>query len=226
MRWLAVLVFSWASVQAGAMELFDDGKFVAQAVRGYQIQKGDTLGGYPVYRPEVAILGSTDVSHATAGGQLAVPMPVINLVYRSNGQWAAVQTTTVSAGANSTNGWSGDPCGGEAIVKINRVRGHLDRCAVARFQPIEIGGEKQTVLTLEFVETNSGGRYYGTSIVVNLFALGLTVDAIADEASAAHTALKAWMPTMLDAIVLAAGFNKPANAFDSVPPIWRLLAAK
>lgn len=221
-RWLAVMVSLLLSVHAAGTELFEDGKFVAEAVRGYQMQLGDTLGGYILYRPESSTLARTDVT-STTGGDMSLRMPFVTQVYAPEGKWQAVQTTMVTLGSNSTRGWSGDPCGGEHIAKINRIRGHLDRCAIARFKPLDLAGGSQTVLELNFVETNSGGRYYELNFLINLVGLGVPVDVVADEKTVQHLALKAWMADMLNAVVVAAGYNKPANAFDGVAAPWKVI---
>jgi hypothetical protein len=222
MRWFAVLVLALASVHVGAVELFEDGKFDAQFVRGYQLQAGDTLGGYAIFRPEAAELLESGVDHAT-GGQFDQLLPWIVQKYASHRGWDAIQTTGVTVGASNTSGWRGDPCSGESIAKINRVRGRLDRCAIARFKPLGSGAQMQTVLELVFVESNAGGRYYELSFLINLIGRGLALDVIADERSAQNGALKSWMTTMLDAVVLAAGLQKPANAFEGVPAPWTVL---
>lgn len=223
MRWLFVLMFAVLSANAWAAELFDDEKFGAQFVPGYQLQAGDTVGGYVIYRPDVAELVQAGVSKAT-GGLFNQPIPWVVQKYKSSRGWDAIQTTAVTVGTSNTNGWSGDPCGGDAIAKINRVRGRLDRCVVARFKPLDSGAQKQTVLELVFVESNTGGRYYELAFLVNLVGKGLALDVIADEKSAQHGALKAWMETMLDAVVVAASHNKPANAFDGIRPVWTVLS--
>lgn len=221
-KWMA-WVLAAVGVQAGAMELFEDGKFSAQAVSAYAMQPGDTLAGYAIFRPEPARLARTEIG-STTGGDHSLRMPYIVQVYEAPGRWFAVQTTTVTVGMNSTTGWGGDPCGGETIIKINRIRGRFDRCAIARLTPLALAGGDQTVLELKFTETNSGGRFYELVFLVNLVGNGITLDALTDEKGAVHAALKDWMGRMLDAVIVAAGYNKPGNAFDGVPPPWKVLA--
>ncbi|MDT8991313.1 hypothetical protein RQP54_10620 [Curvibacter sp. APW13] len=223
-RWLSVLAWMLVSAHAGAMELFEDGKFVAQAQPGYAVAPGDTLAGSTIYRPAAALLSKSGIAKAT-GGMFDKPMPWAVLVYADDHHWDAIQTMVVSVGADETNAWLGDPCEGESIVKINRVRGRLDRCAVARFKPLDIGGQQQTVLQLVFVESNVGGRRYELHFLVNLMARGVpTLDLLADSQSKPHVAMRAWMGTMLDAVVSAASHGKPTNAFDGVLAPWTVLA--
>lgn len=185
--------------------------------KGYKIQSNDTFGGYSIFAPDGDwMIINTSMSQTTMGaGPLKQPWVVMER-YQS-GKWVMAQSITLTIEQNSNAGWLGDPCGGEKIVKINIVRGSLDRCAVAVIKPIRIGGVQTDTLEILFLESNMGGRFYQSTFNIHYENLGLTHSTITDKSSEFNRRLKEWMGKFLDATIKAAGYDKPAGAFKDVP---------
>jgi hypothetical protein len=128
------------------------------------------------------------------------------------------QTITLTIQGNGSNsGWNGDPCAGEKIVKINFVRGRLDRCASAYIKTIRVGGVQTETLEINFLESNIGGRFYQSTLNINFDALGFNYQTVTGSSNEFNKKLKEWMGKFLEATVKAAGYDKPLNAFKDVP---------
>ena len=151
-------------------------------------------------------------------------MPTVWRVKRVNGV-AFGAATTVNAGRSPSRGWTGDPCGGDTIFKINVVRGMLDRCAVMRFTEIPIAGKKTTVLQAEAIETNDDGRYYRHTIFAVLDNLGLSSNSFLKGTPFEPQAM-AWLQQFLNATIKAADYNASASVFAAVPSFEELVTSK
>lgn len=225
MRSLFFLASAFVAFSAHALDFFQDGAINSEVQRGYKVRAGDTLAGYPIYQQGTWLFAGAGVGVAY-GGDADQKMPSLVLESYSDGRWLFGQIVTVTVGRSNTHGWQGAPCGGDNLVLINRVRGLVDRCAVARITPMPVAGKEISALEIVFTESNSGGRYYQLGFVVNYEALGITKAGLSNKDSELMGNLNRWMETMLDAVVVAAGYNKSANAFDKVPSLLGALQAE
>jgi hypothetical protein len=206
---------------ANAKELFPESVFPKYS----SVTVGDTLGGYPVYvdGPGWTYIGIR-VTSAT-GGTGSVQLPTVFRAKRVNGLLTFGAATTVNVGQGASGGWTGDPCGGDTIFKINVVRGRLDRCAVMRFTEVPIAGIKTPVLQAEAIETNNDGRYYKHIIFAVLGNLGLSSSTFLKGTSFEPQAM-AWLQQFLNATIKVADYDKPASAFSAVPSFEELITSK
>lgn len=120
-------------------------------------------------------------------------------------------------------GWTGDPCSGEKIAKVNQIRGRLDRCATAELMNLRIDGKPTDVLKIEFTETNNGGRFYSTAMFAIVEFYGLTVATVSSQDNEFNKRLSSWMGKMLAAVVKAADYEKPLDAYAGVPSLSSVL---
>jgi len=201
-----------------ALDFINGNQLNPLASKGYRVQSNDTFGGYSIFAPDGDwILSSTGIGQTT-GGTRALNQPFLRMERYQNGKWVMGQLITLTIEQDAaSSGWKGDPCAGEKIVKINFVRGRLDRCAVAVINPISIGGVQTNTLEILFIESNIGGRFYKSTFNIHYENLGLTYSAVTDKSSEFNRRLKEWMEKFLDATIKAAGYNKPTDAFKDVP---------
>jgi len=162
---------------------------------------------------------------SSTGGTTPVQLPTVFRAKRVNGVLTFGASTTVNVGQGPSGGWTGDPCGGDTIFKINVVRGMLDRCAVMRITEIPIAGVKTQVLQAEAIETNSDGRYYRHIIFAALGNLGLSPSSFLKGTPFEPQAM-AWLQQFLNATIKAADFNKSSSHFAALPSFEQLITAK
>lgn len=214
---LLLLVVMLFPLKAIALDFISGQQFNPLVSKGYRIQSNDTFGGYPIFAPDGDwIVFSTSVGQTT-GGSGPLKQPWLGMERYQNGKWVMGQMITLTIEQGFGGGWLGDPCAGEKIVKINFVRGSLDRCAVAVIKPISIGGVQTNTLEILFIESNTGGRLYKSTFNIHYENLGITYSTVMDKSSEFNQRLKEWMQKFLDATIKAAGYNKPADAFKDVP---------
>jgi hypothetical protein len=212
---LAVILFP---LKAIALDFVNGNQLNPLVSKGYKVQSNDTFGGYSIFAPDGDwIVSSTSIGQTT-GGTRALNQPFLGMQRYQNGKWVMGQIITLTIEQDGgMGGWKDDPCAGEKIVKINFVRGSLDRCAVAVIKPISIGGVQTNTLEILFIESNMGGRFYQSTFNIHYENLGLTYSAVTDKSSEFNRRLKEWMEKFLDATIKAAGYNKPVDAFKDVP---------
>ena len=216
---LASCLLGLVVLTANAKEIYPKSVFPKDSA----VEVGDTLAGKPIYVDGPGwTYASLYVGRSTGGSQ--IEMPTAWRVKRVNGV-AFGAATTVNAERSRTGGWSGDPCGGDTIFKINVVRGRLDRCAVMRFTEIPIAGKKTTVLQAEAIETNEGGRYYRHQIFAVLDNLGLSSNSFLKGTPFEPQAM-AWLQQFLNATIKAADYNASASVFAAVPSFEELVTSK
>lgn len=210
---------------ANAVDFVVDDKPNEQLASGYVVQEKDVVGGYPIFQADGGWrLVSTSISSAS-GPQRSLPMPQVLLNRTQSGKVVMSQSVRVTLyGDGASSGWTGDPCSGEKIVKINRLRGRLDRCATAELVNIRVDNKPTDILKIVFTETNSGGRYYSTTLYVNIEAVGLSYSVVTSKDNEFNSRLSSWMETMLDAVAKAAGYDKPLNAYAGVPSLSSVLS--
>ena len=162
---------------------------------------------------------------SSTGTAISVQLPTVYRAKRVNGVLTFGASTTVNVGQGPSGGWTGEPCGGDTIFKINVVRGMLDRCAVMRITEIPIAGVKTQVLQAEAIETNSDGRYYRHTIFAALGNLGLSPSSFLKGTPFEPQAM-AWLQEFLNATIKAADFNKSSSHFAALPSFENLITAK
>jgi hypothetical protein len=205
-----------------ALEFMGNKTFNPVIQNGYVVQAGDTLGGYPLFAPENDWVVSYMQMASTTGTADSVKQPIVTMVRFENGKLVVGQTITVTVGTSNGTRWMGEPCSGEKTIKINFVRGGLDRCATANIQSIPIDGDPTEILNVNFIETNQGGRLYQATFYIHYVNLGFTRSEVTDKSSEFNKKLKVWMGTFLESVVKAAAYEKPANAFAGVPSLSKV----
>lgn len=222
-----LLALSLFATSAQAVDFVVDEKPNEQLGNGYALQGNDVVGGYPIFQADGGWkLWTTEILSAT-GPQRSFPLPHVVLNRRHSGKWVMAQSVMVTLYSDGASmGWAGDPCSGDKIIKINRIRGRLDRCATAELITSSIDGKPADVLRIAFTETNNGGRFYSTTLFANIGFFGLSPATVTSSDSEFNKHLTTWMQTMLAAVVKAADYDKPLNAFDGVPPLSSVLKAR
>lgn len=161
----------------------------------------------------------------STGGSGPVELPTVYRAKRENGVVTFGAATTVNVGQGQSGGWSGDPCGGDTIFKINIVRGGLDRCADIRLTEIPIAGKKTLVLQAQAIETNTGARYYRNQIFAILSNLGLSSDSFLKGTPFEPRAME-WLQQFLNATIKAADYDSSSSVFATVGSFESLVTAK
>ena len=219
---LASCLLGLVVLTANAKEIYPKSVFPKDSA----VEVGDTLAGKPIYVDGPGWTYASLYVGRSTGGSGPIEMPTVWRVKRVNGVFGFATSTTVTAGGRGpSGGWSGDPCGGDTIFKINVVRGMLDRCAVMRFTEIPIAGKKTTVLQAEAIETNRDGRYYNHTILAALDNLGLPSNSFLKGTPFEPQAM-AWLQQFLNATIKAADYNASASVFAAVPSFEELVTSK
>ena len=213
---LVLLASMLLTAAVNALDFVSGNQLNQLVSKGYKVQSNDTFGGYSIFAPDGDwIINNTSMSQTT-GGSGPLKQPWVVMERYQNGKWVMGQSVTLTIQQGGGGGWLGDPCGGEKIVKINFMRGSLDRCAVAEIKSIRIGGVQTDTLEILFIESNTGGRLYKSTFNIHYENLGLTHSIVTDKSSEFNRRLKEWMGKFLDATIKAAGYDKPADAFKDV----------
>lgn len=223
---LMILFLASISPVVKALDFIENGQFNPLVKNGYRVQPNDTFGGYSIFAPDGDWFVYYTQMASTTGSADSVKQPIIGLARYEGGKFVIGQTITVTIGASNANIWMGEPCGGEKTVKINFVRGGLDRCATAEIQSMRIDGNQTDILSVNFIETNQGGRLYRATIIIHYLNLGFTNLEVTDRSSEFNKRLKDWMGRFLDSVVKAATYEKPINAFAGVPSLSTILNDK
>jgi hypothetical protein len=212
------LLAIFVSPFAVALDFIVDEKFNAQVVPGYRIDATDTFAGFPIFATDGDWVLDGTYMGATTGGTSSRKQPFVYMSRYENGGWLMGQTITLTIqGDGSNSGWNGDPCAGEKIVKINQVRARLDRCASAYLKTIRVRGIQTETLEINFLESNLGGRFYQSTFNINFEKLGFDYQTVTSKSNEFNKRLKEWMGKVLEGTVKAAGYGKPADAFNDIP---------
>jgi len=211
---------------SSAAELMDGKEFSSRMAKGYQIQPEDTLAGYPIY----AVDGDWTIIRGELNRWTDVPgrtilRPFVGMERVINGQWAMSHWLGVNAEQGKWRRIDADPCKGEKIIKIDQLRGMLDRCATAEMATIRVAGESIDVLKLNFTEVNVG-RIYQSTFYVHPNQLGYKPSVIVDKSSDFNKKLEAWMNDYLNRLVKAANDDKTPDAFKGMRSISQALSIK
>jgi len=205
---------------AYALDFIENEKPNASVAVNYVLDGKDTLGGYSIYAGENDWRYYYTFMGTVSCNGLMVNQPIVFFQRFTSGRFTANYLASVTLEGSSCNGWGGDPCGGDKIIKINRVRGRLDRCATSELTQLKVRDEMVDVLKLHFVETNSGSRLYENTFNISYKNLNIPVSAISDRYSDFNKKLSTWMERYLDAVVIAGGLGKLQNAFANIDPLF------
>lgn len=209
-----------------ATELMDGKEFSSRMAKGYQIQAEDTLAGYPIYAVDgdwTIIRGELN-RWADVKGR-TILRPFVGMERVVNGQWAMSHWLGVNAEQGQWRRIDAEPCRGEKIVKIDQLRGILDRCATAEMSTIRVAGESVDVLKLNFTEVNVG-RIYQSTFYVHPNQVGYKPAVMVDKSSDFNKKLEAWMNEYLKAMVKAANDDKMPDAFKGMRSISQTFSIK
>jgi hypothetical protein len=217
LKQILIILLILSSKIAFAVDFLVGEKFNPQTPKGYLIRQEDTIAGYPIFAADGdwKIYGNF-MGQSTFGSQ-RLNQPFIYMERYQDYKWVMGQSISVSILGSGASSWSGDPCSGDKIIKIKVLRGGLDRCATSELKTIRIGGVQTETLEINFTETNSGGRLYQSKFNIHYENLGFSNSSVSNTASDFNKRLHEWMLKFQDALVKAAGFDKPADAFKDVP---------
>lgn len=212
---LFMLVFGYSS--AFALDFMSGRDFNPQAGKGYIVQPGDTIGGYPIFAADGDWkIYFTFMGEATTRNDSA-QQPIIYMWRSEQGKWAMEQVLTVTTSNVGGNGWRGSPCSGDFLIKIYVNRGVNDRCATTKIIEKKLSGVSTEALEIKFTETNSNGRLYISTFNMYYDNIGLARSEINDKNSELNKKIKDWMNMFLEGVIKASSFEKPADAFNNVP---------
>jgi hypothetical protein len=212
---LLILIFGYSS--AFALDFISGRDFNPQAGKGYIVQPGDTIAGYPIFAADGDWkVYFTFLGEATSRNDSA-QQPIIYMWRSEQGKWAMEQVLTVTTSNPGGNGWNGSPCSGDFLIKIHVNRGRYDRCATTKIIDKKLSGATTEALEIKFTETNSSGRLYISTFNIYYDAIGLARSEINNKDSDLNKKIKDWMNTFLEGVIKASSFEKPADAFNNVP---------
>ena len=79
-RILFLVIFAWTTPIAYALEFIVDGKFNSTVSKGYKVQTGDTLAGYPIFANDGDWrIFYTDMGEGTGGDRSRLRLPRVGL---------------------------------------------------------------------------------------------------------------------------------------------------
>lgn len=212
---LIILIFEYSS--AFSLDFMSGRDFNPQAGKGYIVQPGDTIGGYPIFAADGDWkVYFTFLGEATSRNDSA-QQPIIYMWRSEQGKWAMEQVLTVTTSNPGGNGWNGSPCSGDFLIKIHVNRGKYDRCATTKIIDKKLSGVTTEALEIKFTETNSSGRLYISTFNIYYDAIGLARSEINNQDSDINKKIKDWMNAFLEGVIKASSFEKPADAFNNVP---------
>lgn len=220
--------------EASSRELFEDEKPPVFSI-GQSIYGEDTLGNYQIYAGN-GMWQFENASVSWSGGRAdSIPMGVLRMTRWEGDEIIAAQTVVANIRANNGAFWSGSPCDGENLAQRNRGRGRYDDCMRIGATTITVGFIPQIFLQVDTVQSNSGGRYYAATILINTSYLGFNGSTAADWSAStvqsdpakaqAIAKLTSWAEHYQDAAAAQMNYKKPLDAFAAVPKLRELRPA-
>lgn len=229
----------WTAIAAGlaanvaAADLFVD-KQLRQMPQFAKLSPDDTQGGYGLYPGEGKWIFLTGNTSGTSGVEIRLGTTSWLQLDGLRGDivQAALMSVTTNLGQGGYGYWGGDPCGAQALVKINKPRGMEDHCVTVHAEHRKVGKVDTTFMVWRITHTAGQGRYYQMVFAANLNLLGHLDTEPGDwlpSLVATHPERKAilerasqWGEALLNASGLAFGYDKPLDAYQSLPS-WRAL---
>jgi hypothetical protein len=226
-KYLIVISIFFASIftenNANALEFIVDKNPNSSAYVNYVLTNKDTLGGYALYAAENDWkYYYTHLGYVTCRSTSYLK-PYLFFQRFVSGKWVGNYVVSTTFETSGCAGWDGDPCAGDKILKINRLRNGLDRCATSELSTYKLQGSTEDVLRLSFIESNNGGRLYESTFNIHYKNLGIPWASIVDKNSDFNKRLGLWMGNYLDSVVKAAGFDKPQDAFNNLDPLFYVI---
>jgi len=235
-RAISVLLFSTTCLAQGvhSRELFDEEK-TPNFAKGQIIFATDEIGGYQIYRGN-GTWQFDDARVTTSGGSAdSIPIGIIRMSLWDAGNMVATQVVAANLRSNNGAYWSGSPCDGESLVKRNRGRGRYDDCMTIKVDTITVGAKQETLLVVNTVQSQAGGRYYIGNVGVNVTYLGFPGSSAVEwnkfavesnpAKAAAIAKLQNWAELYQDAAAAQMDYRRPPDTFAAVPRLKDLLVA-
>lgn len=222
--------FVFGSLQASAVEFFQDGKPVPFE-KGALVERGSTAGGYIVYTggDEWRVLSvTTKVAGAINNADEINRGTVVLEHMDSNSQKQAEMSLTTNLSFASVEQYvTGSPCSGTHIVMVNKGRGREDNCLTIDARNIQARPRDLTVFDIRIVNFKSGGRAYVMMLHILADALKFQDTTASDwttasldtspERKALIGRMRTWAESLQDAANKASDFSKPQDVFDNIP---------
>lgn len=229
---LACIVGASIGVSTHARELFVDGK-APEMAQGSSIEHDDLIGGYQIYKGDgFWYLNAASVSWS-AGTADSIPIGIVSMSQWDDSTVVAIQQVAANLRANNGAYWSGAPCQGESLVTRIRSRGRYDDCMRIDTVSLPINNSTVTFFRIYTAQSNSGGRYYAASTLVNAQRLGFSSTTVADWTPSVVAAdpnktqvihyLTLWAHRYQDAAAAQMDYRKTPDTFAAVPAIRDML---
>lgn len=191
-------------------EIVDSGN-ILESLKGQVFGHNDTISGYalPAFGRPMRLVSSkiTPVPGSAAGNMRFIQTVFLNT--DSKIKLITVFNVTDGSGENGRGvRWSGNSCTEpKKFIRINRIRGGLDRCGTAEIVERRISDKSETTLSVRFLESNEG-RYYSLNLDFILGAVNLLADDFKNAQSPSNLKLQKFIEDTLDNVVAAGSFNK------------------
>jgi hypothetical protein len=226
-----------SSASALAEDLFD-----GTTIRGFRpgslLAPGTTMGGYPIFQGDNRWrIGSIKTFGPNNFG---VTYGTLQVVQYDGNVYAAEMITSVNVNQSGEDFYlTSNNCGGEHLVVVNKAtagRGDSawDNCLTIDPYVATIGSTQFTTLHFRVTNSQEGGRYYETNLLINTAALGFPESSATDWSAAAVAAspekkrlidkATTWGKQLQTATKAAMAWSKPKDAFANVAS-WRSLAS-
>lgn len=229
-KFLKLIIFTASLIlqTAHSEDLFDDN--VARDFKPVVMLPSDaTMGGYPIFqggRKWRVISGkSTDNNVRIKLGNLHMISPI------GPNYFAEMALTTSLSQGNSY--FTGEPCKGPHLVKIERGGGRFDNCMTIDPYVVTIQGRNTTTLSIGVRNSQQGARLYDLRLLLSLNELGFpetgihewTEEAVKQDQAKMHLMKNVtdWAKKLQEGVNKANDYGKPKDAFAHVPPISELL---
>lgn len=225
---LACLVAASIGAPAHAKELFVDSK-APNMVRGNPIESDDLIGGYQIYTGDGAWVFDAATINWSNGSADSIPIGQLSMGQWDKGSLLAAQSITANLRANNGAYWSGSPCQGESLGSRVRSRGRYDDCMRIHAISMPVNYVPTTFIHTHTVQSNTGGRYYAASMLINVQRLGFDGTTVADWTPAAVAAnpekakaieyITQWAYHYQDAAAAQMDYRRAPDTFAAVPAI-------
>lgn len=225
---LACIVGAAIGAPAHAKELFVDAK-APDIARGSPIESDDLIGGYQIYKGDGAWMFEAATVSLSSGSADSIPIGSVGMGQWDKGNLVAAQYITANLRANNGAYWSGSPCQGESLGGRIRSRGRYDDCMRIDAISAPINYVPTTFIRTYTVQSNTSGRYYAASVLINVQHLGFGGTSVADwtptavaanpEKSKAIEYITQWAQSYQDAAAAQMDYRRAPDTFAVVPAI-------
>ena len=228
---ISVITLALAAIQSYGADLFQDGK-LRDIKKGDLIVATDTIGGYPIYQDDGRWQFFGSKQSESTGGE-TIKMGTIFLDYKQGDYFLAKQALLANLGSGSGSNWPGTPCSSSHLVIRNKGKGKQDNCMTIDPRIVNLGTVPTLVLTVNFTNSGSMGRYYQLVLDVNAELLGIRKSSLGDWSAeklkenpykqVALNRLTSWAELVQDASIKAFDFSKPQDVYAKIQSLMTLL---